>query len=101
MVAMLSARSAGPYIPDIPMQPRPIAETGGPARPSVVIFMGQVILSIAHGRVGGSFTTDRASAQGAFTGSVSPPRICHRRARLPAGVAGNNFYQRRTRCGQQ
>ena len=27
MVAMLSARSAGPYMPDMPMAPRPMAET--------------------------------------------------------------------------
>src|SRR5271170_7196399 len=34
MVAMLSARSAGPYMPDMPMQPRPRAEARGPALPS-------------------------------------------------------------------
>src|SRR5213075_3110314 len=39
MVAMLSARSAGPYMPDMPMQPRPKAETCGPVLPSVVYFM--------------------------------------------------------------
>src|SRR3954468_20943013 len=33
IVAMLSARSAGPYMPDMPMQPRPSAETAGPEEP--------------------------------------------------------------------
>src|SRR5215510_4026351 len=33
IVAMLSASSAGPYPPDMPMQPRPTSETGGPLRP--------------------------------------------------------------------
>ena len=35
IVAMLSARSAGPYMPDMPMQPSPIAETSGPLLPSL------------------------------------------------------------------
>src|SRR5580700_4521290 len=34
MVAMLSARSAWPYMPDIPMHPRPSRETCGPVEPS-------------------------------------------------------------------
>ena len=34
MVAMLSARSAGPYTPDIAMHPNPRTETRGPAAPS-------------------------------------------------------------------
>src|SRR5438270_643880 len=33
IVAMLSVRSAGPYMPDMPMAPRPIAETTGPLLP--------------------------------------------------------------------
>ena len=33
IVAMLSFSSAAPYIPDMPMQPRPIAETSGPFFP--------------------------------------------------------------------
>jgi hypothetical protein len=33
-VAMLSARSAGPYMPDMPMQPSAMAETFGPDEPS-------------------------------------------------------------------
>jgi hypothetical protein len=32
---MLSARSAGPYAPDMPMQPSPRAATSGPVRPSL------------------------------------------------------------------
>ena len=45
MVAMLSARSAGPYMPDMPMHPSPRAETSGPLVPSlrrwiVAIFRG-------------------------------------------------------------
>src|ERR1017187_5193835 len=31
---MLSCRSAGPYMPDMPMQPRPRADTVGPLVPS-------------------------------------------------------------------
>src|SRR5262245_26502001 len=30
---MLSLRSAGPYVPDMPMAPRPSADTAGPAAP--------------------------------------------------------------------
>jgi hypothetical protein len=37
IVAMLSSRSAGPYIPDIPMQPKPTRDTSGPCSPSLVI----------------------------------------------------------------
>src|SRR6478736_5702510 len=37
MVAMLSSRSAGPYMPDIPMQPKPTRDTSGPCSPSRVI----------------------------------------------------------------
>src|SRR5262245_57037738 len=33
MVAMPSASSAGPYPPDMPMQPSPSSETTGPLRP--------------------------------------------------------------------
>ena len=33
MVAMLSASSAGPYIPDMPMQPRARGNTVGPLEP--------------------------------------------------------------------
>src|SRR5690242_5266939 len=36
MVAMLSASSLGPYMPDIPMQPKASGETCGPASPSVM-----------------------------------------------------------------
>ena len=39
IVAMLSARSAGPYMSDMPMQPRPMAETLGPCGPRVLFFM--------------------------------------------------------------
>jgi hypothetical protein len=39
IVAMLSASSACPYIPDIPMQPSPTAETCGPPFPSVRVCM--------------------------------------------------------------
>src|SRR5215218_4051778 len=39
IVAMLSARSAGPYMPDIPMAPRPISETTGPVAPSVRVVI--------------------------------------------------------------
>src|SRR5271155_2461967 len=39
MVAMLSCRSAGPYMPDMPMQPRPIADTTGPWVPSFRFFI--------------------------------------------------------------
>jgi len=39
-VAMLSARSDGPYFPDMPMQPRPRAETVGPWSPSWRIVHG-------------------------------------------------------------
>ena len=35
MVAMLSSRSAGPYMPDMPMHPSPTAETSGPLVPSL------------------------------------------------------------------
>ena len=35
MVATLSARSDGPYIPDIAMQPSPSSGTSGPAFPSL------------------------------------------------------------------
>lgn len=35
MVAMDSARSASPYNADMPMQPRPRAETWGPVVPRV------------------------------------------------------------------
>src|SRR5919206_4460415 len=35
MVAIDSSRSAGPYIPDIPMAPSPSADTVGPAAPSL------------------------------------------------------------------
>src|SRR4029077_21270539 len=38
-VARLSLRSAGPYIPDMPMQPRPTVETIGPDLPSGTCFM--------------------------------------------------------------
>src|SRR5581483_10628908 len=37
-VAMLSASSTGPYVPDMPMHPRPIAVTSGPARPRRFVF---------------------------------------------------------------
>ena len=39
MVAMLSARSLGPYMPDMPMQPRPTIETFGPVLPSLRVIM--------------------------------------------------------------
>src|SRR3954447_13074005 len=38
-VASDSASSAGPYEPDIPQQPRPIAETGTPLAPNALRFM--------------------------------------------------------------
>ncbi len=38
IVAMLSRRSAGPYIPDIPMQPNPIRETSGPLSESLIVI---------------------------------------------------------------
>src|SRR5712691_913008 len=34
MVAMLSASSAGPYTPDMPISPRPSRDTRGPPAPS-------------------------------------------------------------------
>src|SRR4051812_26246865 len=36
---MLSSSSAGPYKPDMPMQPRPSADTFGPVRPSCRVSM--------------------------------------------------------------
>jgi hypothetical protein len=39
MVAMLSARSAGPYMPDMPMQPSPSALTSGPSAPSFRLWI--------------------------------------------------------------
>ena len=38
IVAMLSRRSAGPYMPDIPMQPSPIRDTSGPFAPSMFVI---------------------------------------------------------------
>src|SRR5215469_17441010 len=40
---MLSARSAGPYMPDIPMQPSPRAETRGPAAPNRQYRTGKLL----------------------------------------------------------
>src|SRR5437764_6916523 len=37
-VAMLSRRSARPYVPDMPMQPSPTRAVGGPCCPSVVLM---------------------------------------------------------------
>jgi hypothetical protein len=37
--AMLSARSAGPYMPDMPMQPSPSTDTDGPVRPRLILSM--------------------------------------------------------------
>src|SRR6202040_2238803 len=37
---MLSASSDGPYIPDMPMQPKPMAETWGPAEPNWRVNIG-------------------------------------------------------------
>jgi len=42
IVAMLSASSAGPYMPDIPIHPRPIADTVGPLDPSWCVFIGNI-----------------------------------------------------------
>src|SRR4051812_11652315 len=36
---MLSASSAGPYMPDMPMHPRPTTETAGPPLPSARVCM--------------------------------------------------------------
>src|SRR5947209_5779638 len=38
MVVMLSASSAWPYIPDIPMAPSPSVETSGPVAPSLRVI---------------------------------------------------------------
>src|SRR5436853_949930 len=42
IVAMLSVRSARPYVPDIAMQPRPTAGTEGPSRPRIVFLMHRI-----------------------------------------------------------
>src|ERR1700722_4006355 len=49
-VARLSWRFAGPYIPDIPMQPSPSAETAGPVLPSGNCFIARTSLpaSLRH-----------------------------------------------------
>src|SRR5690242_12468937 len=57
-VAMLSARSDGPYMPDMPIAPRPRAETVGPVLPRVRVSMG-----------GSSFVGDRASVRAAAPAS--------------------------------
>src|SRR5437588_2974025 len=42
IVAMLSVRSARPYVPDLAMQPRPTADTEGPSRPRIVFLMHRI-----------------------------------------------------------
>src|SRR5579863_8334298 len=48
MVAMLSFSSAAPYMPDMPMQPRPMAETSGPFFPNRRICIGIARLVARH-----------------------------------------------------
>src|SRR5690348_13775991 len=48
MVAMASWRSAGPYVPDIAMQPRPIAETSGPLFPSLRVCIAATSLPLCR-----------------------------------------------------
>ncbi len=45
MVAMLSPRSAGPYMSDMPMAPSPIAETSEPVVPNFKRFMASPLLA--------------------------------------------------------
>src|SRR5450432_1581811 len=48
---MLSALSAGPYMPDMPMQPRPSGETTGPVEPSErAITVSSSVFRCATGR---------------------------------------------------
>src|SRR5947209_7978520 len=66
IVAMLSARSAGPYMPDMPMQPRPRAETSGPVDPSLRLTMASqhtLPPAVVAGDVGGGDGRRDASAR--------------------------------------
>src|ERR1700687_4467997 len=54
MVAMLSARSAVPYMPDMPMHPRPMADTIGPVDPSCRLSMTISSLDVRFGFPRGS-----------------------------------------------
>src|SRR4051812_21845406 len=53
---MLSLRSVGPYMSDMPMQPRPIAETRGPFRPSDRAIISRSLLSFTSPTPGSHFT---------------------------------------------
>ncbi len=50
MVAMLSSRSAAPYMPDMPMHPKPTAETTGPAAPNCLLGCIAATLEESRGR---------------------------------------------------
>src|SRR5436190_20546486 len=45
IVAMLSARSAGPYRSDMPMHPSPSSDTSGPVRPSLRVRTATAVRS--------------------------------------------------------
>ena len=64
IVAMLSARSAMPYVPDMPMHPSPRDETTGPVAPSCRLSRMRCTLSI-----------DRLQAEGVALARAKPPAM--------------------------
>src|SRR5262249_46759519 len=65
---MLSRSSAGPYTPDIPMQPSAIGNTAGPVAPSGVLRLGSIIVRSFFAASNGteSGATDEARPRAAY-----------------------------------